>query len=218
MYWWQAIVVLAWAMLSLVFAWVLWALETFSDPVAWGVVIVAVFVADAGSYVFHYVVDHYGRPRPGGVVHAFQRHHLIPDGIVQKPVVEVLYPAARIVTPLEALLLLGVSVRGEAGWWVLALLVLSVFWVLAQLCHRWSHRPPGRLVRGLQAAGILVSPSAHQRHHEAPYDSHFAVITGWSNPLFDGFGLPRRLDRLMQCLGLEKRGLVRNLRELEARE
>jgi len=209
-------VLLAWTVLSLALTWVLWRQGVFEDPMVWGMVIVVVFVADAGSYLFHYVVDHYGHPRPGSVVYEFQRHHLVPDGIVHKPISEILYPAARIVTPLEGLLLLEASIRGDASWWRLALLVLGMCWVLAQLCHRWSHRSPGRLVRGLQSVGILISPSAHHRHHQAPYDSHFAVITGWSNPLFDGLGLPRWLDCLMQRLGFEKRGLVRNLRELEA--
>lgn len=185
---------------------------------ALAIVLGGLFVADLGSYVFHYLVDHYGRAVPGGVVHEFQRHHLIPDGIARKPLSEVLYPAARIASPLQAMLLVplaGGAIPGEAA---LLMFVLCLCWVLAQLCHRWTHIRAPWPARVAQRLHLLVSPREHALHHRSPFESRFAVITGWSNPVCDGLGLPRLLDRLMAALGYEKRGLIRSLQELSAVE
>jgi ubiquitin-conjugating enzyme E2 variant len=188
-------------------------------PVGWPLLVVAsVFAADAGSYVFHYLVDHYGTPRPGGVVYEFQCHHLRPDGIVEKPVAEILYPAVRWALPLE-LLMSGLHLGGVLSPGLgLVLLTLAACWVGAQLFHRWAHRPAGPWVAGLQRLGLLVRPLEHAKHHRAPFDRRFAVVSGWSDFVLDGMGAPRLLDALMRRLGFRKRGLVHSLKCLGRQE
>jgi len=185
---------------------------------AWLLTLCGILLADAGSYVFHYLVDHYGQPVPGSLVHEFQRHHLFPHGIAEKPVSEVLYPAVRVVVP--ASLLMGVLLA--VGWLPLALALLGFVvlscWVLAQLFHRWAHMRPPALVRMAQDLRLLVSVREHALHHTQPYDTRFAVITGWSNFLLDRLGAPRLLDWLMWRFGKQKRGLVRSLDEISAFE
>lgn len=197
---------------------VFWGLVFFAwlpaIPYAAVWVLGAVFAADAGSYVFHYLIDHYGRPVPGGLVHEFQRHHLIPNGIVQKRVDEVLFPAVRIVLPLQ-LLMTPMLLNG----WLpplpgLLLWVLMSCWVLAQLFHRWSHMRVQGSLAWAQRLGLIVSQREHAQHHKQPFDSRFAVITGWSNKPLDFIGAPRVLDAFMQVLGKPKRGLVRSLEEI----
>lgn len=182
----------------------------------WLWVLGAVFLADAGSYVFHYLIDHYGKPVPGGLVHEFQRHHLIPRGITKKTVGEVLYPAVRVVLPVQMLLTPLVL----SGW--LPTLVSLLFWtltgcwVLAQLFHRWSHMRTEGLIAMAQRVGLLVSRRQHALHHRQPFDSRFAVITGWSNLPLDLLGAPRYLDAFMRLIRKPKRGLVRSLEEISA--
>jgi len=64
------------------------------------IMLAACFLADAGSYL----VDLYGNPAREGLVREFQRHRPTPRGIVAKPLCEVHCPAARMVTPVMALL------------------------------------------------------------------------------------------------------------------
>lgn len=183
---------------------------------AFPLTLIAIFLADLGSYIFHYLIDHYGRPVPGGLVHEFQRHHLIPYGIAEKSVAEVLYPAARIAAPLLLLLywpLISGLIPPAVGLFVF---VLFSCWVLAQLFHRWTHKRPPAIVRLAQKLHLLVSPREHDVHHRQPFDSRFAVITGWSNFPLDFLHAPAMLDALMRLLGKEKRGLVRSLEEISA--
>lgn len=205
---------IAWGMISLLWGYVL-LVELPAVPYALAIIVLAVFFADLGSYVFHYIVDHYGRPNPGGVVYEFQRHHLIPDGIVQKPVSEVLFPAVRVVTPVLMLLLPALYSGLISPLMGLLLFVLACCWVLAQLFHRWSHMQTQGLVRMAQNLGLLVSPAVHRDHHRSPFDKRFAVITGWSNYPLDALQAPRLIDAVMAALGFQKRGLVRSLNEIQ---
>lgn len=172
------------------------------------------FIADAGSYFFHYIVDFYGNPYKEGLVREFQKHHIVPGGIANKSVSEILYPAARMAVPLLA----GLWPVAFLGWisetvaYVVFLLVS--LWVFTQLFHRWSHKRSQGLIRLLQNVGVLVSPESHARHHQAPYHSHYAVINGWSNWIFDGIRIPFFVDKLLAFFNFKKHELTDSLREL----
>ncbi len=201
----------------LVFAAWVWALGFVLEPVphAGWILLFTYFIADAGSYLFHYVVDHYGDPARAGLVRDFQCHHLTPCGIAERPLCEVLCPAARIVTPVMLLLWPVVVAGWLPGWLVLAGWALGSLWVFTQLFHRWAHMPQTRgAVRWLQRLRLVVGPVEHARHHRAPYDSNFAVINGWSNWLFDRIGVPALLDGLLAGLGIHKRTLGDSLERL----
>ncbi len=195
-------------MLILVTAlWILLWLTVLPWPAyGWLIVLVSYFVADAGSYILHYLVDFYGDPHKPGIVHEFQQHHDNQFGIVNASLSEVLLPAAWIVVP--GLLLL--SVLATAGWLhpalYLALSVAGLCWGYAQLFHRWAHQAVCSWpVRFLQDTGMILSSWSHAEHHIEPYTSHYAVVNGWSNPLFDRFGMPGMIDRVMLRLGFAKR-------------
>jgi hypothetical protein len=76
--------------------------------------------------------------------------------------------------------------------------------------------PNRGLVRWLQRLHLIVGSRAHRRHHCAPYDSHFAVINGWSNTPLDRLRAPRLIDWLLARLGRHKRGLQQSLVSLTA--
>ncbi len=179
---------------------------------AWNAMIVLATyaLADAGSYIFHYIVDHYGDAAKDGIVREFQNHHRQPGCIARRPLVEVIYPAARIIAlPVLVVLLLAL-----AGWlsgpWALFLFTLGSCWVFTQVFHRWAHlRRPGRVVASLQRSGLILARSPHERHHESPFMTNFAVINGWSNPLFDTIGMPGLVDIVLEKgLGIEKRSTL----------
>ncbi len=205
----QTIVVSAWFLLFA--AWV--AALPFLVSLDGGSIAIVVFTyafADAGSYLFHYIVDHYGRADHPGIVAEFQGHHADPGRIARRPLVEVLYPAARIITPWSALALM----LALAGWLpsgsALFLFVLGSCWVYTQLFHRWAHlREPPAVIAWLQRSGLILRATAHDRHHRLPFMTDFAVINGWTNPLFDAIDLPKWVDWVLEKgLGIPKRSTL----------
>jgi len=172
----------------------------------WLIVLVSYFLADAGSYILHYIVDFYGDTDKPGIVHEFQLHHADQFGIVKAPLSEVMFPAAWIVVPLLALL----AAVTLAGWipsgLALCLFVLGACWGYAQLFHRWAHLTfPSLPVKLLQKTGLVLSPWAHADHHIKPYTSNYAVVNGWSNWLLDSINMPKLIDALLSRLGFVKR-------------
>lgn len=197
----------------------IWLVQLLSQSPLDGLTLLAVlagvFVADAGSYIFHYIVDHYGNPERPGLVREFQQHHKNPRGIVQKPLAEVLAPAARIITPVFFALAMPLFWGWIPSYLAWLMWAVGTCWLLAQLFHRWSHSRAPWLVRQAQRSHLLLSPHQHRLHHLAPFETRFAVITGWSNFPFDKLRVTQGLDWLLQLLGFEKRGLVHNLTVLK---
>lgn len=192
------------------------ALIGWLEPVPyWGLWVLAGYaLADVGSYLFHYIIDHYGDPSRPGLVRDFQFHHLEPWGIARKRVSQAIAPAARIVTPVALLWLLAALAGWLPGWLALTGFELAALWVFTQVFHRWAHMPTRGLVRLAQRARLIVGSRAHRLHHRAPFASHFAVINGWSNRPLDALGAPALLDRLLGMLGWRKRGLESSLKVL----
>lgn len=67
---------------------------------------------------------------------------------------------------------------------------LGCFIALTQVTHYYAHvRSKNEwvraIVRGLQRAGFIVHPKAHQRHHRAPFNRDFCLLSGWCNPLLN---------------------------------
>jgi ubiquitin-conjugating enzyme E2 variant len=71
----------------------------------------------------------------------------------------------------------------------------------ANQLHGWAHaaRVPAP-VRWAQRLGLVLSPRRHARHHRAPHGSDYCIATGWLNPVLDGVGLWRRLERRISAL------------------
>lgn len=70
------------------------------------------------------------------------------------------------------------------GWFLgsVFLLAFGVFTLIAQVPHYYAHvANPPRLVRWLQATGIMISPEHHAKHHNGTFDKNFCVFTGWND-------------------------------------
>jgi hypothetical protein len=64
--------------------------------------------------------------------------------------------------------------------------------------HLWAHcSTPPQFVAWLQSAGLLQSRAMHARHHKNPYASNFCTMTNYLNPLLDGIGFWRALERTL---------------------
>jgi ubiquitin-conjugating enzyme E2 variant len=63
--------------------------------------------------------------------------------------------------------------------------------------HRWAHAVEApRFVRWLQRRGVILTPDHHALHHQGAHDRAYCVTTGWMNPLLDGLGVFRSVERI----------------------
>jgi ubiquitin-conjugating enzyme E2 variant len=132
----------------------------------------------------------------------FQEHHADCLKITRETLPQVLAPVMPLLLPAWLLL----SAPAVLGWitpgWSLYLCVVALGVGFGQVIHRWSHLPdPGLLVRGLQRTRLVVSARAHDAHHRPPHGNAYAIVSGWSNPLFDAVSLDRWLSAVLARLG-----------------
>ncbi len=62
----------------------------------------------------------------------------------------------------------------------------GVFIALTQVTHYYAHRRSESawvhaVVSRLQRAGLIIRPQAHARHHRAPHNRDFCLLSGWNN-------------------------------------
>ena len=140
------------------------------------------------------------------VVFDFKTHHPRPDALGRRPLLVQIGPTLVLALPAALLLdALGLWARAP-GWFMAlgtALLIGSAF---AQHFHGSLHCPRvPRHVAVLRRLGLLMTPAAHQRHHDT-LTRDFATNCGWSNPLVNAlFGALRRRGHLPDS-GLEPTG------------
>lgn len=92
---------------------------------------------------------------------------------------------------------------------------LAIFFAtFGNLIHRFAHMPKRdlpRWIRGLQEFGLFISQEHHDSHHRsmrklipkqiAGYK--FCPMTDWVNPVLDGVGFWRTLERILNFLGMK---------------
>ena len=161
-----------------------------------------VALADFSSGVLHWAADTWGRadlpvigPR---LLVPFRVHHVNPDDFLRRRFLDTNGDVAALaIAPLVAVLWIPLDaapgqVVALAGWGFCACGVMT------NQIHQWAHSPsPPRAVAVLQAAGLLLRPHVHARHHGRPYDGEYCITTGWWNRPLDAIEFFRRLESLV---------------------
>lgn len=163
--------------------------------------------ADAVTGLVHWACDTWGSDRTPwlgpALVRDFRIHHRDPDAMLAHDWVSV--NAAPGVAAFAGLALLALpALQPELAarpFAHAAMLALLVFGGAANQLHQWAHAPRvPRWVRALQQGGVLLSPRRHARHHAAQHTAAYCISTGWLNPLLDGVGAWRALERVVETL------------------
>lgn len=89
--------------------------------------------------------------------------------------------------------------------WFLGILTWQVWLFIivgacSQQVHRFSHTPTYRtpaFVRWLQRYHLIQRPAEHWHHHRGDGNTHYCVVTPYTNPLLDRIGLWRGLERVL---------------------
>jgi ubiquitin-conjugating enzyme E2 variant len=195
----------AWHVLRLTYVDSLWSWWSLL-PITGGML-----AADFVSGLVHWTADTWGSetmPILGQrFVRPFRVHHVNPRDFLRRDVIDTNGDVAMIVI----LFLVAIFWFPLDSAWGRA---VSLFLVAFCICglptnqvHQWAHMPaPPRLVRRLQAWGLILSREAHQRHHESPYVVNYCIATGWCNRLLTAIRFFPRLEALVsRFTGLQPR-------------
>jgi ubiquitin-conjugating enzyme E2 variant len=175
------------------------------------VVAVALVAADFLSGLVHWAADTWGSERwpviGPRVLRPFRLHHVNPGDLLQRSFVDcngdvalisgmVLLGVLALPAHTEPWTSIGVFLTALAGW---SLPVNQV--------HQWAHDPsPPWIVRTLQRCHLVLARADHAEHHEAPYATHYCILTGWWNRPLSAVAFFPRLERLVaQVTGLRPR-------------
>jgi ubiquitin-conjugating enzyme E2 variant len=155
--------------------------------------------ADFGSGLVHWGADTWGRddlPVVGRrLLVPFRIHHVNPDDFIRRPFLD----TNGDVSCIAAVALAGVLVVPLESQWGRGVAVFAFAFcgvgMMTNQIHQWAHMPsPPRLVRALQACGLLLGRVEHAAHHRRPYDVRYCITTGWCNRPLEAAGFFRHLE------------------------
>ncbi|MDK9695246.1 MAG: fatty acid desaturase family protein [Siculibacillus sp.] len=127
----------------------------------------------------------------------FKYHHPRPNALGRRNLRELcadtLFFAA---LPWSLTLNVVVAVSPPPAWVIAAGVSTVIGALFIQYFHATLHRrEPPAFVAAMRRLGLLMTPEAHQRHHDVQ-DNSFAIIAGWTNPPLD------RIFRALVAAGL----------------
>jgi len=120
------------------------------------------------------------------LVYDFKNHHPRPDALGRRAM-SVQIGSTIIFAALPASLALSALawLLSTPGWLTFGAIVLILGGTFAQYFHGTLHREDNPvIIRWMRAAGLLMTPQAHQLHHDT-LRRDFATNNGWSNPLIN---------------------------------
>jgi len=181
------------------------SLDPATVAVAAIAVLAALIVADFASGLVHALCDNLGSvdtPLVGQkFIRSFREHHTDPLDMTRGDFVRVNADNHLVCLPflVPAVLWMDVSAHPVLAPFLLALMV---FVVLTNQVHKWAHvAEPPAVVRWAQAHKLVLSPEHHKVHHTPPYDSHYCITSGITNPFLSRIGFWPALMRFCRWLG-----------------
>lgn len=173
--------------------------------VAAGAVLVSVIVADFLSGLIHAVCDNLGSVNTPVVgqkfIRSFREHHDDPLDMTRGDFIRVNADNFLVCLPIliPCVLWLDVGANLFLSVFLIALMGLAV---ITNQIHKWAHLDTVPAPVGwLQRRGLVLSPEHHQFHHTPPYDSHYCITSGITNPFLTRIGFWPVLLRAFRWLG-----------------
>jgi ubiquitin-conjugating enzyme E2 variant len=159
-------------------------------------------LADLGSGILHWSVDNYGNGRTpimGGIIAAFQGHHTAPWTITERGFCNNVW---KLCIPFGIPTVALISILSGPSHPIISLFftVFCTMEILSQEFHKWSHMTTSQLhpiVRTLQKYGITIDRTPHAKHHLAPFEGNYCIISGICNKPLDKSGFFRRLEKFV---------------------
>lgn len=116
----------------------------------------------------------------------FKVHHPRPDSLGRRSLYYQCWSTVLFLSlPLSLLLLAAALAWPVPGWAMAGAMAFVAGGTFSQYFHGSLHRTDNPwIVRAMRRTGLLMTPAAHDRHHQS-LRRDFATITGWSNPLLN---------------------------------
>jgi hypothetical protein len=179
------------------------------------IALLALLAADFVSGFVHFLADTYASEQAPflgpKLIQPFRQHHRDPEAITRHDFVEAngdnCLVTLLVLVPFD----LGVTVLwpagsdlGAAALLVAFVAVFSLGILLTSIVHGWAHtRDRPWYARALAHARLVISPEAHQGHHDGRFRSHYCITTGWLNGPLDRVDFYGRVERLLRRWGVE---------------
>lgn len=206
-YWVEAAAIAVWLVL---FGLAVWRLvpAAFENPWwALAMVMSGYVAADFLSGVVHWAGDTWGShntPIVGkALIAGFRDHHVDELGITRHDFIDTNGNNCLIALPAMLFLVL-VPIGNHWVDGLCGFLAMTAMWTMVtNQIHKWAHLPPEKLspvLRTLQRMRIILDADHHDLHHAEPYLSHYCITVGWMNPVLDGIGFFRGLERAIQAV------------------
>ncbi len=192
-----------------------WGLATADKVSGWWVpltVLVGLLGADFISGFVHWLFDTWGSvntPVVGQLaIRTFREHHVDERAMTRHDFVEtnghnITLAALPAVVGHLALRqhTLPFALMAMAGF------AMACCVAMTSQIHKWAHEEkPGRVVRRLQDAGLIIGARHHDRHHVWPHDTHYCITVGWMNAPLEMVRFFRVLERIITwATGVEPR-------------
>jgi ubiquitin-conjugating enzyme E2 variant len=160
-----------------------------------------IWAADLLTALHHFAMDNYFTPHTpvvGHLVREFMFHHVRPDHILGTGLCQNLFEGGRLALPVLA----ATAWARPPAPAAVGLVSLLSFLCLAVSIHKWAHMAvPPTAVSWLQKLHLFPDARRHARHHRPPFDSDYAIVSGWSNA-------PLRRLRFFEAVTLVVEGLT----------
>lgn len=120
------------------------------------------------------------------LVYDFKNHHPRPDALGRRSMLVQIGSTVAVGTlPVSLLVNLWCAFATPPGWAIWAMVSFLLGATFAQYFHGTLHRDDNpAIIRWLRQSGLLMTPAAHQKHHDS-LKRDFSTNCGWSNPLLN---------------------------------
>lgn len=159
-------------------------------------------LADFGSGVLHWSVDNYGNGRTpvmGNIIAAFQGHHSAPWTITYRGFSNNVWKLC-IPFGLPTVAAITYLAGPENPMVSLSSSIFCFTEIMSQELHKWSHQTKKEVpdwVNTMQDLGISIGRVSHSKHHTAPYDGNYCIVSGLCNDMLDNSGFFRSLEHIV---------------------
>jgi hypothetical protein len=173
-----------------------------------GLVVVGYFVTDFISGFVHWAGDTLGSetlPIIGATfVKPFRFHHVDQKDITRHDFIETNGNncIVSVLLMLHVVLLMP-KTPGFFFYYGTLMFSIALFTLGTNQFHKWAHEDLDKLgpvVRGLQRAGLILSPEHHKTHHTAPHDTAYCITHGMLNPLLARLRFFRHAERFFEIV------------------
>ncbi len=164
-------------------------------------IVAGMILADLATGIIHWAGDTWGTPTwpivGNAFIRPFREHHIDQKAITKHDFIETNGSNSIFSLPfvLLALLFTDIYTGPIAATITLIFLSTALFGFGTNQFHKWSHQDnPPKLVQLLQKTRIILPKNHHTIHHTAPFEHHYAITNGWTNPITKKLHFYRALE------------------------